>query len=456
MSRISARARIGSSPQLPRRQAAPTMEAHAESPGAAAFALYCAFMCSFLLNLAKRIPLLGSLHADFVVGGIALLLAVLSRQSAAGGRRNAPKWSEPGKWLVIMVVYLVISLPFVQWPGSVIRHGAEPFAKAVVFFALTVATVNSSRRLSVFIWVLLACQCFRVLEPLYLHVAEGYWGSMTYMGDSVIMSRLSGAPNDSINANGLAFLVVTTLGFIHYFLAATGTFGRVLYWLLLSAFVYVLLLTGSRSGLLVLLVGIGVIVYYTRFRTTAIVISLLSAVLALGSLSGLQKERFESIFSSSAAGASTAHGRIEFVKQDFMVALKRPLFGHGLGTSAEANAHGRGYGQISHNLFTEVAQETGFVGLGIFLGFLWSAYMASKEALEIVKNGNRGSRLQAIARALHLTMICGFVFAFASYGFSEMYWYLWAGICVSIGRIVITSPNEAQTIKPREPACERS
>jgi hypothetical protein len=125
---------------------------------------------------------------------------------------------------------------------------------------------------------------------------------------------------------------------------------------------------------------------------------------------------------------------MEGVRQDLTVAMRNPVVGHGLGTSREANAHGRGYGQISHILFTEVAQELGFLGLAVFLMYLWTSFQAVRAA--IVADARPEFRVTSnVSRALVVTMIAGGVFALASYGLSEFYWYLWAGLAVACARL---------------------
>jgi len=62
------------------------------------------------------------------------------------------------------VAYILISIPFVEWPGSVIRRGLENFGKAVVFYFFVIKTVDSERKLKILVVAFLACQSFRVLN----------------------------------------------------------------------------------------------------------------------------------------------------------------------------------------------------------------------------------------------------------------------------------------------------
>jgi O-antigen ligase len=87
------------------------------------------------------------------------------------------------------------------------------------------------------------------------------------------------------------------------------------------------------------------------------------------------QDRYLSIIGRGEKNAASAEGRVTGVEDNFAVALRRPIFGYGLGTSREANANfgDNAFGdndKPAHNLYAEVAEELGFVGLFIFLLFL--------------------------------------------------------------------------------------
>jgi hypothetical protein len=408
---------------------------HSE-PGGFACGLFCLFTVSYLLHFGARLPVLGSIRFDLLVAGVAFTSMVMS-----GALKRAMKRMDPTvKWIGFLLVYIVVTLPFVEWPGSVLRQGLEPFIKSLCFFFFVMGTVTTEGRLKTFIAVFLSCQVFRVLEPLYLHIFQGYWGSTTDMGTAgsvEFMSRLSGAPYDVINPNGLAQVILIAMSMLYCLLWPGKAIAKVSFLALCAVLTYALLLSGSRSGFLVFVMLIGYIVWHSRFRIVALMTAVLAAVIAMGSLSDLQKDRYLSIYSKDAKGAATAQGRIEGVIADFGVALERPLFGHGLGTSTEAIVHSRGLEQISHNLFTEVAQELGFVGLAIFMGFILAAI---RNCLLVVKAA-RSARaspipfMSRVSEALLVLMIVNLVFSFASYGLSEYEWYLMSGLSVVIVRL---------------------
>ena len=116
--------------------------------------------------------------------------------------------------LWILLAYILVTIPFVEWPGSVI-HNLEGYAKSLCFFFFVVATVDTTRKLRILISVYAATQVFRVLEPLEMHLRSGYWGSFTSLGNWEYMDRLSGSPYDIINPNGLGFVIIMALPLVY-------------------------------------------------------------------------------------------------------------------------------------------------------------------------------------------------------------------------------------------------
>src|SRR5262249_35292679 len=133
------------------------------------------------------------------------------------------------KWLLILLVYSILTVPFVEWPGSVIKVGLPNFIKAIVFYYFTIAFVKTERDLKLLIVVFLAGQVFRVLEPLYLNVTQGYFGSQASMaGGTESLDRLSGGPYDVVNPNGLAFIICTALSLLYFLMSRSSWKLRIL------------------------------------------------------------------------------------------------------------------------------------------------------------------------------------------------------------------------------------
>ena len=405
-----------------------------------AFWLYLCFVVSWFLHLGTRVPPLGAIRFDLL---LVLVIGVLAFATRSSSKRSQPL-SATSWALIALTAYCVVTIPLVQWPGSVIRYGLEAYVKAVVFFFFTVRLVTTERRLRWLLLVFVACQSFRVLEPLYLHVTTGYWGDSASMeGGQEFMDRLAGAPGDIINPNGLAFVILTVICFAHY-LWTSRWLGRIVYAVLVPLLLYALVLTGSRSGVLTL--GIVFVAVWLKSRRRALLaIAAIAAIAwAVPRLSSDLSDRYRSIFDTATKNSATAQGRIEGVKANLQVVLRRPLFGHGLGTSREANGNFGATDQLAHNLYAEVAQELGFLGLGVFLVFLWSV---GRDLWTHQRHWRVAPGAPTVARvgdAVQVFMVMNLVFSFASYGLTRYEWYLLAGLTDVLTRLA----NQSAQVGP--------
>ncbi len=388
--------------------------------------IYLLFIVSWFTHLASRITLLGFVRFDLVL--VVLLFFIALKEGFFNNLSNAKK---TGSILLVLSGYIAITTPFVEWPGTVVRYGVENFIKAIVFFLFTVQFVTTEWKLRVFLAVFLASMTFRVMEPLYLHITEGYWGDVAfYSMGTEFMYRLSGAPHDIINPNGLAFVILTILPF-YYYLFFTSWKYKIAVLIMTPFLLYALMLTGSRSGVIGLLIVVAGIVLKSQNKAMVIAIALICGITMFSCLNPELRDRYLSIFSRESKQAETASGRIEGVKESFRVAMRKPIVGHGLGTSIEANFNFTGKALRAHNLYAEIAQEIGFLGLIIFINYMRAIVSNFYESYKRLKNRRYNCPfLFLVSEAMLLWMVMNFVFSFASYGLSSYEWYLFGGLSV--------------------------
>jgi O-antigen ligase len=411
------------------------------------FGTYIVYTLFFFLNIPNRYPFLGVVRPTVL---LAVLMTVLLLVQKKGVRKDV---SATPKILIAFIVYSLVSLPFTEWPGSVLRVHLQEFIKVVVFFFFTVQAVDTPERLKRFVAVVVGTQVVRALEPLYLHLKDGYWGSNTYIGDGEFMRRLSGAPADIINPNGLAFVVITALPFLYYLcFNSKSRFLKVLFVALAPALVWALLLTGSRSGLIGLGVVLLAIVWKSRHKTTFIVLIVISAVLVTPFLSSDMRDRYFSIVDTNTENGGTVQGRIDGLWVNLYEGLERPIFGHGLGTSKETAYNFNRGTHVAHNLYLEAFIETGIIGLAIYCVFLFSILKNYRRAMEAsARLASRRSEPLAdyylrLSDAVRAFAIMCLVFSISQYGVREFHWYLVGGLSVVLARLA-TDLAEQQGIK---------
>lgn len=388
------------------------------------FKLYLLFTASWYLHLASRIPVLGTLRIDLLLALLLLAMAFIGR--AGWGQRGS---SDIEKILKVLIIYAIATFPLAKWPGTVLKIGLPAFIKAFVFYYFTVSFIDSERKLKILMFVYLACQTFRVLEPLYLHITEGYWGSAASMlGGAEFMMRLSGAPADVVNPNGLASIIFSIFPFL-YFYAPLSWKNRVVFALLTPPLLYAMVLTGSRSGIIGLGVALIGIVYKSNKKAILIPAIAMCAVVIFLNLSPDQQDRYLSIVKSDTKHGSTAHGRITGIEDNFRLFMKRPVFGFGLGTAEEANYHYGTSNQPPHNLYMEIGIQLGLFGIILFVLFMKS----TMENIVLVHNlamlnFDNNTFLVKTINAVQILFIIEVIFSLSSYGLFVPSWYFLGGL----------------------------
>ena len=132
--------------------------------------------------------------------------------------------------------------------------------------------------------------------------------------------------------------------------------------------------------------------------------------------------------------------------------MRRPLFGHGLGTSREANANFGGNDQPSHNLYTEVAQEIGFLGLILFVAILYTVATNLYTTLAIVRSRPQAEDyLKRLTDALQVWLALNLVFSLASYGLTSYEWYSMAGLSEVVRKLASKNNQQIASRSSRRP-----
>ncbi len=401
--------------------------------GSATFVIYCIYTIDYYVRVSARVPGIAALRPTLLLFGVIILL-LLAQSSSLKGRLMKTR---PARALLALLIYLVLTLPVVTWPGSVVNN-LDPFARATAFFYFTVLIVDTETKLFVFLAIFVSSQLFRVLDPLYLHITTGYLGDSTYLGDGDFEGRLAGAPFDVVNPNGLGFVTVTCIPFLYYCLfGARQLYRKALAAALICACVYVVYLTLSRGAMVALLVIVWMI--FRRTKHKALFVAAVAVICAVGwsHLGGVHKDRYMSILGAHAAQGSiqatedqTALGRVQVTEEEFQIGMQRPIFGHGLGTTAEAKVHDGHGPQASHNLYTELLVEIGVVGAFFFLRFLYSIYVSLRGVERIVAE-DKERPSDDVHRRLVQCFVALFwmyvVFSANYFGLSQDYWYALGG-----------------------------
>jgi putative inorganic carbon (hco3(-)) transporter len=406
------------------------------------FFMFQIYQLDFFLRISVRIDGIAVARPTLMLFAIVTLLLVFQREQLKERLRH-PVVRALGWFLLI----IVITLPLVRFPGSVVRFHVPDFTKAIVFLYFTALILDSERRLKWGLLVFVFCQVVRVLEPLYLNITQGYWGSSTFIDHGEFANRLSGAPVDVINANELGFVIVTIIPYLHYLLFSRGWLCKLLYLGLMPLLLYALILTMSRGAFLALLVVGWVVWKESNYKLLLMVMVFAVALAGWSVMDSYQRDRYLSIFSSDAAQAASATGRVEGIKGEFRIALKRPIFGHGLGTTPEAKVHAGHRRQASHNMYAEVLIELGIVGAIFFFLFIKRIYQQIRRSSRDINTGKGRDFHGNLLKAYKVIFWMFALYSLNYWGLSQYYWYNLAGLVVAASMLTKTNLSTGKKLR---------
>jgi len=414
------------------------------------FYIFLLYNLSYFLHLTSRVPVLGSIRFEkiIVMCLIACLFFVFSKK-----RNKEP--DDISKKFKIFFIYILISLPLVKWPGSVFHDGFEYFFKAIIFFIFTVAFVDSGKKIKILISIFLGCQLFRIVEPGYLHLTEGYWGSAAYSmtgGELSHIERLSSAPTDVLNPTQFAGLIITVIPFFYFLLWKSQKKMLKIFFLCMSPVsLYVLFLTGARSGLICLLIVVFSIKIFEsgqKIKLKTILYSIIIIIpllfISFQVLPPEITERYMSLIDSSAKGHDTVVGRMSGLKGGFGELLTpRIIFGYGLGTSAEANYLISGSARPSHSLYIETIQELGIIGMILFATYIQSIFKSLTKARQRLEEDiNKYEWNLNLVKAIQAWAAMFLVYSIICFGLRSWEWYFFGGL--STVSLKIASQNKEE------------
>ncbi len=183
------------------------------------------------------------------------------------------------------------------------------------------------------------------------------------------------------NGNGIGISMVGGAMLSLYFLLKTKKIQRVFNIAVMSLFIYIILYTGSRTALIMMLFGI--MVYITlrypkkMLRNIFVSIVILAAVYYLimnvESLYNIIGVRIESAislaFGDSSKADSSAVLRNTFIVNGIEWFTERPILGYGLNNYRYLNGIATGRATYAHNTFIELAVDLGIIGLILYYGY---------------------------------------------------------------------------------------
>jgi O-antigen ligase len=334
---------------------------------------------------------------------------------------------------VLLLLPVMMIAPLLRGRVDEAVHSAYEFSKALVFYLLIVAVLDSPLRITRFCkWLLAFIIGLAVLPLLHYHgiadvpalrIVDEFARDGT--GGMVVLRRLAGAglfadPND------LSHILNVGIVLCLFGMAITRSrLMRIAGVGVLLVFAYVIFLTQSRGGFIALLATVLSLFCMLYGWRRTVLLGLLAMPLMFAVFAGRQTE--------ISTGSGTGQARIQLWSDALVVFRDSPVFGIGRDNFARSNM------LVVHNSFLHSYVELGMVGGTLFLGAYWLAlgglHRLGRDRVHIADDHMR--QLRPFLVAALIAYAAGMMFLSRSYVVPT---YLMLGLAAAYLRVVPTSP----------------
>jgi hypothetical protein len=248
--------------------------------------------------------------------------------------------------------------------------------------------------------------------------------AVTVLRKGLVMGRLVGAVHGIYeNSNELALILVLTLPFCLAFLLRTPIRWRKAIWALAAMLlVHGIMLTGSRAGLMALLVSGAVCLreFGVRGRRIGLVLGASGVAMVLMLVaSDTVMDRFHAMFNdeptteAGRAAYGSAVQRQALIWKALAITAEHPLFGIGPGNFNTAS----GTWHDQHNTYTQMSSEGGVPAFILYILLLWCALANLRRTNQLTSPDSEEALFAMALRASLYGFMVGSFFADSAYHF---------------------------------------
>ncbi|MBK7142902.1 MAG: O-antigen ligase family protein [bacterium] len=398
------------------------------------------YLAVFTLRIGEMYPALAALRLELLLGGSLSVMTLLANKYRYGSLM-IPR-SSLNTFFLFILVAMGMSLMLSACKDCTVDMTIE-MVKLGIFFLMIILNVDTQKRLETFLWL------FLILNfKLSFDIMWGYYhGAGIVKGD---LTRASGGNSTMDNFNGIAITMNTLIPFTYYlFLHYKSAFKKIIMGGMLALFVWTMIITGSRGGLLGFCAILGLIWWQSKHKGVMAFGLLAFALIAWTVLGDASKERYMTIFSDDLDESS--QGRIDSWIDGLQLFLTKPIFGVGAGAFAWARVENFGTYLNAHSLYIQVIAELGLVGITAYFCFIRDIFRVNWRTVKLIESRPNPNRFLApFARATIITcgsMLVTGLFAHSAYRYT---WYFMAAMTVVAEQIA--RRNEMEFMKEDEAA----
>ncbi len=288
------------------------------------------------------------------------LLAYLPTQLATEG--TITSLTTEVKCILFLAMWSVLTIPLAKDPGLAWQTFNDTFSKITIIFIVMVNSLRTQTRLKGLMWLSIGVGAWLSFQALDLYrqgkfEVEGYRVNVDFGG-------MFGNPNDM----ALHLVIFTPIAF-GLGMASKSMIGKITYFSAATLMVMANFVTFSRGGFLGLIAISAVLVWKLSKKNRLLVVgsALLVGILVITFAPGNYWMRILSIFVPGLDAVGSSDQRKELLERSIQVTLRNPL-GIGIGNFPIVGVRNL----QTHNAFTQISSELGWMGLLAYVIFLLS------------------------------------------------------------------------------------
>lgn len=391
------------------------------------------FMTTFFITYSNILPVRGPLTPNNLLGLLFVILLIVQLY------REQDLWflhERSFQLLFILTVFMFVSSYIAEQSMVNTFEGIEGtriklhrMATRFAFLLFFVNFIRTTRDLKLVLWTLVGI--------ILLTATSAVPGQGGYRLTATLGIAAAG------NSNWFAFFCVFGMAFLwSYRQVVRRQWLRLLFNAAVGGLAISVLLTGSRSGLLNLVLLFALMTLQGRFSLKKqIQIAMVMLLVGYGALSFLTASHFERLgnipfigdaSSMTTKGAESTAGRESFLREGVKMVIASPLIGIGIGnfTWYYEQQSGR-VGSSPHNSYLAAAVEGGIPALLLYLMLFGYTYHHFRR----VERESHDPELRAIASGLRLGMIVFLFFSLFAEFWLNIMTYLLIGCAIVLKRV---------------------
>lgn len=383
------------------------------------------------------------------IGSMAISFMVKQRSSFYLGRI--------GYGLLAFIVALTLTVFTAYWLMEV-KNTLVDMLRFLTVFVLIVQICDSPKKLKAVVLL------YFILTGIMatLSVVNYYNGIFQYtMGIQRALGHgLSYADPNSHAAN----LAYCTPVMLYYLKETKGKWDRLLIVLIGLICVWNIVLTGSRTSMIGTVFLAGVVVVRSKRRLAYGFLAIIMLLLLINIMPDQYKDRFMTateIITEDGPDES-AKGRIEGLRDGFLLFMKHPITGVGAGCYKVARGAEFGIYVSSHFMLGELIADGGIIGIGAFVFFIYAIFWSIGQTRSYLRNRpkTKDNRfLMGLVEGILVSLWILFLQGMGTHNLYRFNWYFFAALIAVAHRLTVIAQDSEEIddtdISPPEPAVPR-